>query len=102
MELLKRFHQEGRTILIITHVPWVAAEYAERALLMADGQLLWDGSLRTLCAQPTVCAQAAFRPPDCMLLGRHFDRMPLSVEELVQWVRESRSDQGTENVMRET
>jgi energy-coupling factor transport system ATP-binding protein len=83
MELLKRFHQEGRTILIITHVPWVAAEYAERALLMADGQLLWDGSLRALCAQPTLCAQAAFRPPDCTLLGGYFAQTPLSVEELV-------------------
>lgn len=88
MELLKRLHQEGRTILIITHVPWVAAEYAERALLMADGQLLWDGSLRALCTQPTLCAQAAFRPPDCTLLGGHFGQTPLSVEELVQWAED--------------
>lgn len=83
MELLKRFHQEGRTILIITHVPWVAAEYADRALLMAEGQLLWDGSLRALCAQPALCAQAAFRPPDCTLLGGRFGQTPLSVEEVV-------------------
>lgn len=101
MELLKRFHQEGRTILIITHVPWVAAEYAERALLMADGQLLWDGSLRALCTQPALCARAAFRPPDCTLLGGHFGQTPLSVEELVSWIWKSRSDQG-ENVRRKT
>ena len=92
MELLKRLHQEGRTILIITHVPWVAAEYADRALLMADGQLVWDGSLRTLCTQPTLCAQAAFRPPDCTLLGGNFGQSPLSVEELVRWIQESRRD----------
>ncbi|NOT53843.1 MAG: ABC transporter ATP-binding protein [Deltaproteobacteria bacterium] len=87
MDLLKRFHQEGRTILIITHAPWVAAEYAERALLMAEGQLLWDGSLRALCAQPDLCAQAAFRPPDCTLLGGYFGEPPLSVEELVGSVK---------------
>lgn len=91
MELLKRLHQEGRTILIITHVPWVAAEYAERALLMADGQLLWDGSLRALCAQPTLCARAAFRPPDCTLLGGHFGQSPLSVAELVDWIQERKT-----------
>jgi len=102
MELLKGFHQDGRTILIITHVPWVAAEYAERALLMADGQLLWDGSLRTLCAQTDLCAQAAFRPPDSTLLGGYFGQTPLSVEELVRWVRESHSDRGAENVIRKT
>jgi energy-coupling factor transport system ATP-binding protein len=92
MELLKRLHQEGRTILIITHVPWVAAEYAERALVMADGRLLWDGSLRALCTQTPLCAQAAFRPPDSTLLGGHFGQTPLSVEELVRWVQESQSD----------
>jgi cobalt transport protein ATP-binding subunit len=102
MELLKRFHQEGRTILIITHVPWVAAEYAERALLMADGQLLWNGSLRALWAQPALCAQAAFRPPDCTLLGGYFGQTPLSVEELVRWVRESHSDRGAETGTRTT
>jgi energy-coupling factor transport system ATP-binding protein len=100
MELLKRLHQEGRTILIITHVPWVAAEYAERALVMADGHLLWDGPLRALCTQPLLCAQAAFRPPDSTLLGGHFGQTPLSVEELVRWVQGSRSDRG-ENVKRD-
>jgi energy-coupling factor transport system ATP-binding protein len=99
MELLQRLHQEGRTIIIITHVPWVAAEYAERALLMAEGRLLWDGSLRALCAQPTLCAQAAFCPPDVTLLGGHFGQTPLAVEELVHWVRESRNDRGAENAL---
>ncbi len=80
MELLKKLHQEGRTILIITHVPWVATEYAQRALLMAHGQLLWDGPLRDLCAHPDLCARAAFRPPDVTLLGLRFGFTPLSVD----------------------
>jgi energy-coupling factor transport system ATP-binding protein len=87
MELLQRLHQEGRTIIIITHVPWVAAEYAERALLMTQGQLLWDGSLRDLFAQADLCARAAFRPPDIALLGQRFGVAPLSVEEFVEWLR---------------
>jgi energy-coupling factor transport system ATP-binding protein len=78
---LRRLHAEGRTIIIITHVPWVAAEYAERALLMAHGQLVWDGSLRGLCAQPELCASAAFHPPEVTRLGLHFQRTFLSVDE---------------------
>lgn len=81
MELLRRLHAEGRTIIIITHVPWVAAEYAERALLMAHGQLVWDGSLRGLCTQPELCASAAFRPPEVTRLGLHLKRTFLSVDE---------------------
>ena len=88
MQLLSRLHGEGRTIMIITHVPWVAAEYAERALLMAQGQLVWDGPVRGLCARPDLCARAAFRPPDITLLGEPFGFTPLSVEEFVHWTRE--------------
>ena len=89
MELLQRLHAEGRTLIIITHVPWVAVEYAERALLMSDGQLLWDGSMREMCAQPELCAQAAFRPPDVTLIGAQLGVTPLSVEELLAWIRGS-------------
>jgi len=87
MELLQRLHQEGRALMIITHVPWVAAEYAERALLMSEGRLLWDGPMRELCAQPELCAQAAFRPPDITLMGVQLGVTPLSVEELLSWVQ---------------
>jgi energy-coupling factor transport system ATP-binding protein len=89
MELLQRLHAEGRTLIIITHVPWVAVEYAERALLMADGQLLWDGPMRDLCAQPALCARAAFRPPDITFIGSHFGVTPVSVEELLSWAGKS-------------
>jgi energy-coupling factor transport system ATP-binding protein len=83
MDLLRNLHQEGRTIVIITHVPWVAAEYAKRALLMAQGRLLWDGSLRGMCARSDLCARAAFHPPDITQLGLHFSFVPLSVDEFV-------------------
>ncbi len=86
-QLLRRLHREGRTLVIITHVPWVAAEYAERALLMARGQLLWDGPLRDLCARTDLCTRASFRPPDITRLGLHLGVVPLSVEECVGWVR---------------
>jgi energy-coupling factor transport system ATP-binding protein len=88
MQLLRRLHSDGRTIIIITHVPWVAAEYAERALLMTQGQLMWDGPLRGLCALPDLCARAAFHPPEITSLGAQFGFTPLSVEEFVNWVHE--------------
>jgi energy-coupling factor transport system ATP-binding protein len=87
MQLLRQLHGEGRTIIIITHAPWVAAEYAERALLMAQGQLLWDGPLRGLCGQTELCARASFRPPDVTLLGLRFGVTPLSVEEFAGWTK---------------
>jgi cobalt transport protein ATP-binding subunit len=90
MALLRRLHREGRTIIIITHVPWVAVEYAERALLMTQGQLLWDGPVRALCAHHDLHERAAFRPPDITLLSQYFGMTALSVEEFVGWVEKKR------------
>ncbi len=37
----QRLHEQGRTIILITHEPYVA-EHAERILIIKDGQLLED------------------------------------------------------------
>jgi hypothetical protein len=55
---------------------------------MTQGQLVWDGPLRGLCARPDLCARAAFHPPEITLLGAQFGCTPLSVEEFVNWAHE--------------
>jgi putative ABC transport system ATP-binding protein len=41
MEMFTELHQEGRTIVIVTHEPDIA-EYAARLITMRDGQILQD------------------------------------------------------------
>lgn len=41
MELFKEIHQEGTTIVLVTHEPDIA-EHADRILLFGDGQMLKD------------------------------------------------------------
>jgi len=41
MEVLKRLNQQGHTIIIITHSMELAAEYADRTIILKDGQILW-------------------------------------------------------------
>ena len=86
MALLRTLHASGRTIVIITHTPWVIAEYTERVVLLADGRLRYDGPLRPFFADDGLLAAAAFRPPDVTRLGRLLGCTPLSVEELVSWM----------------
>ena len=47
MEMLKRLNRFGHTIIIITHSMQVAAEYADRILVMKNGRILSDGPTRT-------------------------------------------------------
>jgi energy-coupling factor transport system ATP-binding protein len=86
MSLLRDLHAAGRTIVIITHTPWVIAEYTERVVLLADGRVRYDGAVRPFFADDDLLAAAAFRAPDVTRLGRLLGCTPLSVEELVSWV----------------
>lgn len=84
MDLIAQLHMQGMAIVIITHTPWVVAEYAQRGVLMAGGRILVDAPLRTLFAQGALLEQAHFRAPDITRLGRRFGVTPLSVEEFVE------------------
>ena len=46
MALLRRFHKQGQTTVVVTHDPKVASS-AERAVFMADGQLVDEVRLST-------------------------------------------------------
>jgi energy-coupling factor transport system ATP-binding protein len=84
--LLTRLHAGGRTVVIITHTPWVIAEHAERVVLLAGGRLHYDGPLRPFFADEALVRAAAFRPPEVTQLGRRLGCTPLSVDELVAWM----------------
>ncbi len=84
MDLIARLHAQGMAIVIITHTPWVVAEYAQRGVLMAGGRILMDAPLRELFAEEALLAQAHFHAPDITRLGRRFGVTPLSVEELIR------------------
>jgi cobalt transport protein ATP-binding subunit len=87
LELVRTLHRDGRTIVIVTHTPWVIAEYAERVLLLAGGRLRFDGPVRDFFADPALVAEASFRAPDVTRLGQALGCTPLSVDELVAWTR---------------
>ncbi len=70
LDLLARLHAGGTSIIVITHSPWVVAEYAERALLVGEGSLLFDGPLAALLADDALLAAAAFELPPITRVAR--------------------------------
>lgn len=60
----KRFRDEqGRTILMITHDMDLIARYAERLIVMWNGQVILDGPTAEVFAQKDILAQTFLRPP---------------------------------------
>jgi energy-coupling factor transport system ATP-binding protein len=80
MNVLDRLHRAGQTVVIITHVPWVVGAYAERAVLLEQGRVLYDGSVRNLFADEALCRSADFVPPEAARLANRLGSAAVDVE----------------------
>jgi energy-coupling factor transport system ATP-binding protein len=83
LDLLARLHTQGTSLVVITHAPWVVAEYAARGILLQSGAVVFDGPLRALFAEEELLERSHFRLPDVTRLGLQLGLTPLSVEEIL-------------------
>jgi energy-coupling factor transport system ATP-binding protein len=90
MGLISELNQAGTATVIITHTPWLVAEYARRAVLMRQGRKLFDGTVRGLFAQEDLLSGAAFRVPEVTALSRRFGMLALTADEIAGALRGTR------------
>jgi len=81
MELLRSLNEAGHTIIIITHSLWVVAEYAHRAIVMDEGSIIMDGTVREVFSQQEKMESAGMRLPEIIKLGNMLGKTLLSVDE---------------------
>ena len=85
MRYLAARHRQGLTVVIITHDVTLAAEYADRLVVMRDGQVALDGSPRELFRDPEALRACHVAPPQASELARLLGMAGdiATVEELV-------------------
>jgi energy-coupling factor transport system ATP-binding protein len=88
MALVTELNRAGIAIVMITHTPWLVAEYARRVVLMRRGRKLYDGGVREFFAHDELLASSSFRPPEATELSRRFGTVALAPDELAAWLRE--------------
>jgi len=85
MRLMRELHRDGRTIVIITHDMNIVAEFAERAVVMADGRIVADGTAADVFSQDDALREADLRAPQAFQIGRRrpdlFEGQPLTVDD---------------------
>ncbi len=69
MDLAVRFHEEGQTIIVITHDMNLAAEYCDRVIVMAEGRIILDAPTREAFLARDALRASSLRPPQVTLLG---------------------------------
>ena len=88
MKLVSDLNASGVAIVMITHTPWLVAEYARRVILMRAGRKLFDGPVREFFVQDELLRSSSFKPPEVTALSRRFGTLALSANELAEWLQE--------------
>jgi len=92
MNMLKSLNRKGHTVIIITHSMWIAAEYADRTVVMKNGSILLDGPTRAVFADEARLAEASLRPSSVIRLSNRLGTKALTVGQLVKELRSRAGD----------
>ena len=80
----------GATVILIEQDPDLIARYADRVLIMAEGKIVRDGSVRDVFGDAEACLEFGVFPPEASLLaqklshtfGSFYSETPLTAAEL--------------------
>ena len=92
VKLLKELNAEGITIVISTHEVNLVPDYANKAFVMVDGNLIAEGTPREIFSQPNILEQANLEIPIVTELFQQIEaegldiggEYPLTIEEAKQ------------------
>jgi energy-coupling factor transport system ATP-binding protein len=89
MDLVRSLNESGSTIIAVTHTMWVVAEYAHRAVVIREGRVAMQGTVREVFAEEDELRDAALRPPHIVAFGNALGYPVLSVEEMLKVTEEA-------------
>ena len=86
MDLAVRLHDEGQTVVVITHDMNLAAEYCDRVVIMEGGRVLLDAPTREAFLAEEELNASSLRPPQVTVLGKAlgYRHAWLTVDEAVE------------------
>lgn len=97
MDMVKKLHEQGHTIIFITHDMSLVARYAHRAVVLCEGRILADGPVRAVFARPELLAESYLSPPQITLLAQGLGKHAIppdviSVREMFDLLQKARAD----------
>lgn len=91
--ILKRLHEDGKTLLIATHDVDFAYRYADRILVFSDGEIIADSTPQEVFRRKEIMERAHLKAPAVMTVWEALEqkgfvkkgtRYPVTAEELVE------------------
>jgi energy-coupling factor transport system ATP-binding protein len=86
MNLLSRLHENGHTIIFITHDMNIVGQYAKRVIVLEEGRIVFDGNTDELVRQFGIIEKAGIELPQIsqLFLAVNSPQIPLSVDDAVR------------------
>ena len=91
MNMVRQLNENGSTIIFITHHMWVVAEYAKRAYVMKDGDIILEGTTREVFSQGDILRDAFLRPPHFVEFSDRLGYTFLTPEEMIACLEGARN-----------
>ena len=89
-QILKEYVKQGGTVVFCTHDTEVAAEYADRILVMQQGDILADTTPAELFCDEDILQAVGIRPPQITQLAKLlYSGSAVTVEEVAAYVRQN-------------
>lgn len=70
MRIARQLHEDGHTVIVVTHDVALIAEYTERTIVLCQGEILLDDATEAVLAQPDVLRRTSVTPPQITQLAR--------------------------------
>lgn len=83
MDVINKIHSDGCTIILVTHDMDVVAEYSERVVVMALGEIVVDGPVREVMTNISILKDTYLNPTQITVVGKKlgFANPLLTVDE---------------------
>lgn len=78
LQLCHDLHQQGKTVILVTHDIRLVCRWATKALVMNEGELIYDGGVQELFLQEEILKQASLLEPPISKLAKQLTNHELS------------------------
>lgn len=83
LDISKKLHQMGKTVIVITHHLYLMPDYAERAVVMGKGTILMDSDIRSVYHQTELLKSTFLTPPQSVHMAQMMQQEDPSFQALL-------------------
>ncbi|YAI81248.1 MAG: ABC transporter ATP-binding protein [cyanobacterium endosymbiont of Rhopalodia sterrenbergii] len=74
LEMSRKLHKMGKTVIVITHHLYLMPDYAQRAIVMGKGTILLDAPIREAYYEIDLLKSTYLTPPQVVFLGESLSK----------------------------